>query len=356
MTKPTTTSDRAREAAGLPTGGKELTRFQEQHRARVATVQAMLPWFTQALRTQTDAQRFVVDGINALRTVPKLVECTEVSFRGALMTAAQLDLRPNVGALGHCWVLPFENKKDNTVEAQFVLGYRGMITVAARAGVQVNARTIYEHEDYEIRYGLDERLHHVPKLNRDERGDPVAHYAICRSTTGGIAWRVISHEEALATRERSPGYKFGGPANPWRLDAENDWPMCRKTVVRRTFPYVATDSPDLAMAFAADDRVIMPEEVRGELTVEQLDGTADREAAEHDAAEARTVDAQTPPDHPSGVNKPRQRRGARQPSKTQASTPDASKQAPPDEGGPSPEDIAAMNAEAARQAAENAKR
>jgi recombination protein RecT len=350
MTRATTTSDRAREAAGLPTGGKELTRFQEDQQSRIATVQAMLPWFAQALRTTTDAQRFVVDGINALRTVPKLVECTEVSFRGALMNAAQLNLRPNVGALGHCWVLPFENKRLHTYEAQFVLGYRGMITVAARSGVQVNARTIYEKEDYEIRYGLDERLHHVPILDRAARGEPVAHYAICRSTTGGLAWRVISHEEALATRERSPGYQFGGKENPWRQDQDNGWPMCRKTVVRRTFPYVGTDSPELAMAFAADDRVITPEEVSGELTVTQFDAEPVADGPE----QPDVIDAQPPPDHPAGVNKPRQRRKT-QASKTQASAPPAG-DVPPADDGPSPEDIAAMNAEAARQAAENAKR
>jgi recombination protein RecT len=271
----TTSSDRARAAAGMnPQPGKELSRIEAATREHTTLVERMRPRFVQVLADQAKGDRFIIDAITALRTVPKLALCTDESFLGSLMTAAQLDLRPNVGALGHCWVLPFENKKAHTVEAQFILGYRGMITVAGRSGVTVNAHTIYALDEYEIRFGIDDSIHHrppikngVPVLDRHKRGEPVAHYAICRSTTGGIAWRVISHDEALEARDASPGYKFGGPDNPWRKDEENGWPMCRKTIVRRTFPYVVTDSPGLAMAFAADDRVITLDQNTGQTTI-----------------------------------------------------------------------------------------
>lgn len=265
MNSPTATpANRARAAAGIPS--TELSVIEQKTEQRIAVVRSMLPAFRDALRTEPDAKRLIRDAITALRTVPKLTECTQESFLGALMTAAQLDLRPNVATLGHGWVLPYENRKRGTVEAQWILGYRGMITLAGRSGVSVVGRTIYSNEDHEIRYGIDERLHHVPIFDKDKRGHPLMHYAIARGATG-MAWLVIGDDEARDTRDASPGYKFGGPDNPWRK-----WygPMARKTAVRRLFAFVPTDSPELAMGIASD------ETVRTDLSpdaLEQFDGS-----------------------------------------------------------------------------------
>jgi recombination protein RecT len=365
------TTNRAREAAGLPPAepGKEVSRIEREQARRIDAVQKMVTRFAKALRNDKDAaDRFVIDSITALRTTPKLALCTELSFLGSLMTAAQLSLRPNLAALGHCWVLPFENKRNGTYEAQFILGYRGMITVAGRSGVGVNAHTIYDGEEYEVRYGLDERLHHVPILDGELR-PPLAHYAICRSTTGGIAWRVIPHSEALAARDASPGFRFGGPDNPWRRDEENHWPMCRKTAVRRTFPYVPTDSPDLAMAFAADDRVInlvddQPVVQDDALTVVRLDETEPVEPSPPEPGGAPV------PPHPDEPAEPpvartapargksrgtKQRPRAGRPGTALVDEKPKVTDAPATGAGaaePTPEDIAAMNEEARRERAE----
>jgi len=248
----TTSSDRARAAAGMAAQpGKELTPFDRARDARIAVVKQMIPAFADALRDEATAKRLARDAITAIRTVPKLVECTQPSFLGALMTAAQLDLRPNVGALGHGWVLPYENKKERTVEAQWITGYQGMVVLGARSGVSIIARTIYSNEDFDIEFGLDERLHHRPILNKAKRGDPLFHYAIARSTTGR-AWVIIGDDEAQESRDASPGYRFGGPQNPWRA---HYLPMARKTAVRRLWAFVPTDSPELAMGIVADEKV-----------------------------------------------------------------------------------------------------
>jgi len=352
MSTPTTPSDRAREAAGMVPAGRQLSIIEKAQKDRIAGVERWLPRFLLALQNdQAKADRFKADAINCLRDVPKLALATELSFLGSLMTAAQLDLRPNVGAIGHCWVLPFENKRAGTVEAQFILGYRGMITLAARSGVTVTAQTVYERDHLDLAFGLNERLDHrpptdpgsrLPILDPSERGRPIAHYAVLRTSTGGITWRIISHAEALAARDASPGYKFGGPDNPWRKDGDNGWPMCRKTVVRRTFPFVPTDSPQLAMGFAADDRVVTYDESTGETSFTDADMglTVLRADIEAEAAEPPAEPAKKAPAKKATAKKvpPKPR-----PQMSTAHLP---------EDGPSEEDIAAMRAEAQAQQAE----
>jgi recombination protein RecT len=289
----TTPSDRARAAAGMQTQGKELSLFERKRDERIGVVKQMLPAFVDAMRDEQTARRLARDAITAIRTVPKLVETTQESFLGALMTAAQLDLRPNVGALGHGWVLPFEDKKNRQVLAQWITGYQGMVVLGARSGVSIIARTIYEHDDYAIEFGLDERLRHVPQMDPTKRGEPIAHYAIARSATG-MAWTVISHDEALEARDSSPGYRFGGPSNPWRKDAENRWPMCRKTAVRRLWAFVPTDSPELAMGISADESVTTFNQSTGEI----LDADTGEEPASYSvtrADEEPTVVEHDPP-------------------------------------------------------------
>lgn len=343
MTTPTTTSDRARQAAGLPpNGGKELTRFDQARDARIADVRNMLPAFADAMRNELQAKRLVRDAITAIRTVPKLVEATRESFLGSLMLSAQLDLRPNVSALGHCWVLPYKDNRRNVTVAQFVLGYRGMTTLGWRSGLAIEADTVYANEKFQIQRGTDPRVWHVPILDSGERGVPIAHIAYARAATGQV-WRAIGHDDALAAREKSPSYKGGGDS-PWRHDEENGWPMCRKTVVRRLFPYVPTDSPELAMAIAADDKTITLDEASMETTTEDGDVVEPASYAD-DARETITVTQGK-----QGTEQPTKaapRRGRRKPTGDDGGAlPDATT------SGPTPEDIAELNAEAAAQAAE----
>jgi recombination protein RecT len=351
MTRPTTDSSRAREHAGMAQPGKELSRFERERDERIAVVKSMLPAFQDALSGRKElAERIIRDAITAIRTTPKLVECTQPSFLGALMTAAQLNLRPNLGATGHCWVLPFRDNKNNRTLAQFVLGYRGMTTLAYRSGIWVDADTVYPGDLFRLARGSDRRLIHepVPPSQRAD-GDPVGHYAFARAATGEV-WRFIWHEEALAARDRSPGYVHGGPDNPWRQDAQNFWPMSRKTAVRRLFVNVATDSEEMAMALGVDDRVINLDETGDTATT--VDEPSSYEVSQAGPVvinqERETVHAGgAPPAKKTAAKKATPRgRGQQQ----GVENPGAQ---PAGEGGPTQEDIAAMRAEAAAQAAEH---
>ena len=72
-------------------------------------IKAMEPEIKKALPQVITPERFTRMALSALNTTPKLAECSQMSFLGALMNAAQLGLEPNT-PLGQAYLIPYRNK------------------------------------------------------------------------------------------------------------------------------------------------------------------------------------------------------------------------------------------------------
>lgn len=83
-------------------------------------IKAMEPEVKKALPQVITPERFTRMALSALNTTPKLAECSQMSFLGALMNAAQLGLEPNT-PLGQAYLIPYRNK--GKLECQFQIGY-----------------------------------------------------------------------------------------------------------------------------------------------------------------------------------------------------------------------------------------
>jgi len=179
-----------------------------------------------------------------LRRIPKLQQCDPISFAGCIVQCSQLGLEPG-GHLGHVHLIPFENKKKNTVECQVIIGYKGMLELATRSGVvsspQVNA--VYEKDFFEFEYGLTPKLRHIPA--RENRGEMIYVYACVSIKGGGNQFEVMSIEEVNSIKARSKASNYG----PWQTDYEQ---MARKTVIRRLFKYLPV-SIELSQAISLDE-------------------------------------------------------------------------------------------------------
>jgi recombination protein RecT len=191
-----------------------------------------------------------------IRKVPKLAECTPVSFFGAVIQCAQLGLEPG-NALGHAYILPYDKSvKTDTgwkkiPEAQLIIGYRGMIDLARRSGqiVSLDARAVYEGDKFECRLGLDPHIEHEPDWNNPNRTDPAKLqfvYAVAKLKDGGIQFDVMSRAEIEGVRARSKAAEKG----PWVTDFQ---PMALKTVVRRLFKFLPV-SIEMQTAVGLDER------------------------------------------------------------------------------------------------------
>ncbi|KPJ34710.1 recombinase RecT [Burkholderia multivorans] len=215
-----------------------------------ATLAAVLP-------RHVSPDRMLKIALGALRTTPKLMECTVESLMGAVVQCSQLGLEPNT-PLGHAYLIPFEKKKKvggewvtEKVETQIVIGYKGLIDLARRSGqvVSIAAHAVHEHDHFDYAFGLDEKLEHKPAMSA--RGRVIAFYAVAKLVGGGHAFEVMSAEQVNEIRDASQNYKFARDKSKtvWGQHYEE---MGRKTVLRRLFKYLPV-SIELASAAALDD-------------------------------------------------------------------------------------------------------
>lgn len=217
-------------------------------------IKVMAPEIKKALPSVMTPERFTRMTLSAISSNAKLAKCTPQSFLGSMMTAAQLGLELNT-PLGQAYIIPYKRKKkqeDGTwtevYEAQFQLGYKGLIDLAYRSGdVEIiQANIVYENDTFEMEYGLNPKLRHIPA--KGDRGNPVQAYAIFKTRSGGYGFEADTIENirnfAMA---RSKTYNEG----PWQTDFEE---MCKKTVLKRALKY-APMKTEFVKAVVQDESV-----------------------------------------------------------------------------------------------------
>ena len=182
--------------------------------------------------------------ITEMRMNPRLFDASKESLLGALMVSAQLGLEPG-GALGYCYLVPYQNKKTGQLEIQFQLGYKGILELVRRSGQveNIEARVVYEKDKFDFEYGLTPKLVHKPALK--ERGKPVAVYAIARFKSGATAFDIMSVDEIETIRKRSKSPDYG----PWQTDWEA---MAKKVIIKRLCKYLPL-SVDVQRGLAVDE-------------------------------------------------------------------------------------------------------
>lgn len=200
-----------------------------------------------ALPSVITPERFTRIILSAVSVNPKLGGCTPQSFLGAMMTSAQLGLEVNT-PLGQAYVLPYMNK--GVLEAQFQLGYKGLIDLAYRSGeVEViQAHVVYANDEFHCEYGLDPKLTHKP-ADRD-RGEAVKVYAVFKTKSGGFGFEVMSMDDV---RNHAAKYSkaYGSGYSPWKTNFEE---MAKKTVLKRVLKYAPLKS-DFVKAAVQDETI-----------------------------------------------------------------------------------------------------
>jgi len=200
-----------------------------------------------ALPSVITPERFTRIVLSAISVNPKLASCTPGSFLGAMMTSAQLGLEVNT-PLGQAYVLPYNNK--GVMEAQFQLGYKGLIDLAYRSGEveSIQAHVVYENDEFSCEYGLEPKLVHKPADSN--RGEPVKVYAVFKTKSGGFGYEVMSMEDV---KKHAAKYSkaYNSAFSPWKTSFEE---MAKKTVLKRVLKYAPLKS-DFVRAAVQDEVV-----------------------------------------------------------------------------------------------------
>lgn len=229
-------------------------------------IKAMGPEIKRALPSVITPERFTRMALSALNATPKLKECSQMSFLGALMNAAQLGLEPNT-PLGQAYLIPFKNK--GNLECQFQIGYKGLIDMVYRnENIQtVQAQCVYENDEFEYELGLEPKLIHKPALT--DRGSLILVYALWKSKNGGYGFEVMSKEN-IDAHARKFSQSFGSSYSPWKTNYEE---MAKKTVIKKCLKYAPVKS-DFVRATSND------ETIKSELNVDMSEIQDEQEVIE----------------------------------------------------------------------------
>jgi recombination protein RecT len=206
----------------------EVATFLEKYREGIA----------KALPRHLTADRMMRVALTEIRKNPKLLQCDKASLIASIIEGSQLGLEFG-GSLGQAYLIPYGKT------ATFMTGFRGFIELARRSGriQSISARCVYEKDQFEYEYGLDEKLVHKP-FTGGEPGRMTYVYAVAKLKDGGHQMEVMTVADVEAVRD---GLKFKNPIWANHFDE-----MARKTAIRRLAKYLPL-SPEMTMAIENDD-------------------------------------------------------------------------------------------------------
>ena len=203
-----------------------------------------------ALPKHLKPERFLRIAMTALTKTPKLMDCTQESLMGCLLSLSSFGLEPD-GRRAH--LIPYGR------DCTLIIDYKGLVELAMRSGIVANihADVVRENDIFEEDRGLVTK-HKIDRKNN--RGEVYAVYAICRFKDGTEKAEVMSRDDVEAIRRRSKS----GNNGPWSTDWSE---MAKKTAFRRLSKWLPL-SAEFRDAVERDDdkleeRDITPRTVAG---------------------------------------------------------------------------------------------
>lgn len=283
--------DKVQQRAAAGNGGGAVERAQPQH-----PVQVMLDQYTHSLSgllpRGMDLARFKRVAWLVVRDNPQLLKADPSSIVAGVFKAAQLGLDL---ALGHCYLVPFkDNRRDGLLVAQFILGYKGLVTLAHRSGrvLDITGRVVRDGDEFDYDYGTSEFIHHKPVGDPDA---PLTHvYAIGRYVNSGRNLEVLTRAQVDKYKARSASARSS--TSPWK----SDYPaMAMKTGVRRLQPFLPLSVEEAALIDPSEDeRVYELQPSGGELHIVPVDDVIDVDSEEVSPNPSEGLDGSAEGGHP----------------------------------------------------------
>ncbi|MGW4639604.1 recombinase RecT [Sphaerisporangium sp. NPDC004334] len=195
----------------------------------------------EALPEGMSVRQILRDAYQVVQKTPKLATCHWASVVGGLVTSAQLGLRVGVSGLGHAYLIPMWNNRDQRTDATLIIGYKGYVELGYRHPevASVLADCVYANDTFDIvRRGGAEDMEH--RFAKGERGLPIKYYAILRLRNGGFVvtrpWtqdEMNEHRDKYALAKNKKGEIVGpwAPGKGGRITSEGV-EMGKKTMIR----------------------------------------------------------------------------------------------------------------------------
>lgn len=213
---------------------------------------AVLANITKTLGSATRGKKFVASIISAVNTNKQLQECDFPTIVSAGIVGDSLNLSPSP-QLGHYYMVPFRDTKNNRTVATFQLGYKGYLQLAIRSGQykKINVVAVKDGEllsynpfteDIEVRAITD-------PLER-EKAPTIGYYGMFELTNGftkSMYWSKETMEEHA--QKYSKGYAAHKGYTFWEKDFDG---MAFKTVLRQLISKWGIMSIEMQTAIETD--------------------------------------------------------------------------------------------------------
>ena len=219
-----------------------------------------------------DGQRFITSIISAVSTNPALQDCNPNTILSSAMQGEALKLSPSP-QLGHYYMVPFNNKKKGTKDAQFQIGYHGYIQVAIRSGQYKKINVVAIKEGELIKYDPMDETIEVNLIQDDalrEKTPTTGYYAMFELVNGfrkTIYWSKAKMENHADTYSMAFNLEKYHQLQEGKIPQNEMWKyssywyknfdaMALKTMLRQLLSKWGIMSIELQMAFESDMAVI----------------------------------------------------------------------------------------------------
>lgn len=141
---------------------------------------------------------------------PAIVRSTPASVIASVIQIAAWGLE--IGRTAH--LVPYFSKKEGVYICQAMPDFKGLVQMMVQSGevMKVDGRVVREGDEFDVEYGLDERLVHRPLPAND--GEVIAAYAVLAMPNGDKKFDVMWRKEIEKVRAVSRS-KDDGPWVQW---------------------------------------------------------------------------------------------------------------------------------------------
>lgn len=246
----------------------------------------------------------IVSMVNGDKNLQKAFMNAPITVIQSALKAATFDL-PIDPTLGYAYIVPFNNRKDDVMEASFVIGYRGLLQLAMRTGAYEKINVVDVREGELVSYNrLTEDVELEFVEDEDERDAlPIIGWCGYYRLTNGMEKTIyMSRKQIVKHEEKNRKGKYMGKG--WRTDFDA---MAAKTVLRRligkwgilSIDYqmkadASTMAAAEALATGKIDDMEAPMDITPEFVVSDEDAAIvaelDREQAEAQEAEQQKME------------------------------------------------------------------
>lgn len=200
----------------------------------------------------TRATRFITAISSAVATNPALQECDSFTIINAGLVGEALNLSPSP-QLGHFYMVPFKDNKNNRIVATFQLGYKGYLQLAMRSGQYRKINVVAIKDGELISFDPMNEEIEVKLIENDierEKLATVGYYAMFEYLNGfrkAMYWSKAKMESHAI--KYSKGYQAKKGYTFWEKDFDG---MAYKTMLRQLISKWGIMSIDLQKAYESD--------------------------------------------------------------------------------------------------------